>query len=72
MKGVMIWYATGGIPGTDDAAGPWQFVALDSESPYVHIPDLTSVTKLAYRAQWFDRRMRVGPFGDPTEVAISA
>ena len=71
MRGVMIWYAVGGIPTEDAAAGPWTFVALDSESPYVHIPGLAEVTKLAYRAQWQDTLGRLGPTCDPFVVGFT-
>ena len=71
MKGVMIWYAVGGIPGADVAAGPWTFVALDTESPYVHAPNLTEVVKLAYRVQWQDRMNRLGPTCDAFVVGFT-
>ena len=68
IDGVAIWYAEGGIP-TDIAE--WRFLALDTNTPYTHnVGNAESVT-IAYRAQWFDRRKRMGPFGNPVTVAVT-
>ncbi|MBI4833313.1 MAG: hypothetical protein HY811_00635 [Planctomycetes bacterium] len=48
-----------------------RFLALDTNSPYIHnVGNVTTVT-LAYKAQWFDRRKRMGPFGNPVVVAVT-
>ncbi len=68
INGVAIWVAQGGIPSDDSQ---WRFLALDTNSPYVHnVGNVTTVT-LAYKAQWFDRRKRMGPFGNPVVVAVT-
>jgi len=57
---------------TDGTVGPFQWLALDSNSPYVHnVGNAATVTKV-YRAQWYDRLKRMGPFGDMVEVAVTA
>ena len=68
IDGVAIWYAEGGIP-TDDAE--WRFLALDTNSPYIHNVGNDKTVTLAYKAQWFDRRKRMGPFGNPVTVAVT-
>ena len=72
MRAAEIWYARGGIPGSDEGAGPWQYVASDSNSPYVHYTPDTVSGVLAYRARWIDVRNRPGPFGDPVTIAYTA
>jgi len=68
IDGVGIWVATGGIP-TDPAL--WQFLALDTNSPYIHNVRNAATVTLAYKAQWFDRRKRFGPFCNPVVVAVT-
>lgn len=68
IDGVAIWYAEGGIP-TDESL--WRFLALDTNTPYVHNVGNTGSVTIAYRAQWFDRRKRMGPFGNPVTVAVT-
>ena len=68
IDGVAIWYAEGGIP-TDIAK--WRFLALDTNSPYIHSVGNNATVTLAYKAQWFDKRKRMGPFGNPVTVAVT-
>ncbi len=68
LDGVAIWYAKGGIP-TDDAE--WRFLALDTNTPYVHNVGNTESVTIAYKAQWFDRRKRMGAFCDPVTIAVT-
>ena len=68
IAGFKLWYAMGGVPA--DAAA-WQWLADDTASPHRHlVPSGTPLT-ITYRAQYFDRRMRLGPFGDPVTVTIT-
>ncbi|MCK4307022.1 hypothetical protein KAW50_02215 [candidate division WOR-3 bacterium] len=69
IDGVAIWYAEGGIP-TDNAL--WRFLALDTNSPYIHSVGNNATVTLAYKAQWFDKRKRMGAFGNPVTVAVTA
>jgi hypothetical protein len=68
IDGVNIWVAEGGIPSDESQ---WRFLAMDTNSPYVHNVGNDSTMTLAYKAQWFDRRKRLGPFCDPTVVAVT-
>ena len=69
IKGAKIWYHIGGLPTEGEK---WDFLADDTNSPYTHIINNDEPITIAYRAQYFDRRMRLGPLGDPITVAISA
>jgi hypothetical protein len=68
IDGVNIWVAEGGIPSDDSQ---WRFLAMDTNSPYIHSVGNESTMTLAYKAQWFDRRKRMGPFCDPVLVAVT-
>ncbi|HAH31730.1 MAG TPA: hypothetical protein DCL44_05385 [Elusimicrobia bacterium] len=68
IDGVAIWVADGGIPSTKDK---WRFLALDTNSPYIHNVRNDMTVTLAYKAQWFDKKKRMGPFGDPVIVAVT-
>ena len=69
IRGARIQYALGGIPAEPSG---WAFLADDTNSPYIHQLGDTAPTKIAYRAQWFDRLMRLGPFGDPAEATFTS
>ncbi|MFH1227180.1 MAG: hypothetical protein V1701_04655 [Planctomycetota bacterium] len=69
INGVALWYAEGGIPSDESQ---WKFLALDTNSPYVHNVGNDSSVTLAYKAQWFDRRKRMGPFCAPVLCAVTA
>ena len=68
INGAKIWYHMGGLP---SAGEDWSFLADDTNSPYNHIVNNNESVTIAYRAQWFDKKMRLGPLGDPITVAIS-
>jgi len=68
MSGGKIWYHVGGLP---ESLDEWRWLADDTNSPYTHIIGGAEPVTIAYRAQYFDRRMRLGPFGDPVVVTIS-
>ncbi|MEW6026754.1 MAG: hypothetical protein AB1599_05635 [Planctomycetota bacterium] len=55
ISGAKIWYRI--------ETGPWQFVADDTNSPYLHNLAITEPQNVEYRAQWFDKKMRLGVFG---------
>ncbi|MBI4722857.1 MAG: hypothetical protein HY769_07685 [Candidatus Stahlbacteria bacterium] len=69
IEGVAIWCASGGVPA--DESG-WRFLALDTNSPYIHNVANNTVITMAYKACWFDRRKRMGPFCDPVVIAVTA
>jgi hypothetical protein len=68
IKGAKLWFYFGASP-TDAAA--WQWLADDTNSPYTHIVPTGAALTVTYRAQYFDRRMRLGPFGDPATATIT-
>ncbi len=68
LDGVAIWYAEGGIPSEESG---WRFLALDTNTPYVHNVGNDASVTIAYKAQWFDRRKRMGPFCDPVTIAVT-
>ena len=49
----------------------WQFLADDTNSPYVQIIETTIPITLEYKAQWFDNSMRLGPLGDPVRATVT-
>jgi len=69
IDGVNIWVAEGGIPSDESQ---WRFLAMDTNSPYIHNVANDVTVTLAYKAQWFDRRKRMGPFCDPVVVAVTS
>ncbi|MBI5778361.1 MAG: hypothetical protein HZA49_02775 [Planctomycetes bacterium] len=52
-------------------SGPWVYVADDTNSPYLHNLGITEPTNVEYRAQWFDKRIRFGPFGETAKCTVS-
>ena len=68
IDGVNIWVAEGGIPRDESQ---WRFLALDTNSPYIHNAANDTTVTLAYKAQWFDKRKRMGPFCNPVVVAVT-
>ena len=63
IGGVKIWYRVGG--------GEWKWAGDDTNSPYRHNIDLSTCGALEYRAQWFDKKMRVGLFSTVTPATVS-
>lgn len=68
IDGVAIWVAKDGIP---KDKSQWRFLALDTNSPYIHNARNDATITLAYKAQWFDKRKRMGPFCNPVIVAVT-
>jgi len=68
IDGLAIWVAPGGIPADGST---WRFLAMDTNSPYIHnVKNDVTVTN-AYKAQWFDKNKRMGLFCSPVIVAIT-
>lgn len=63
IAGAKLWYRIG--------VGAWQFLADDTNSPYTHNFQPTDATNLEYRAQWFDKKLRSGPFSDPANCTVT-
>lgn len=63
IAGAKIWYRIEG--------GPWNFVADDTNSPYYHNFAITEPQNVEYRAQWFDKKMRSGPFSESAKCSVT-
>ena len=63
IAGVKIWYRI--------ESGPWQFVADDTNSPYDHYFSITEPLNVEYQAQWFDKKGRLGVFGDSAKCSVT-
>lgn len=63
IDGANIWYRV--------ESGPWTFVALDTNSPYNHNFAITEPQNVEYRAQWSDKKGRVGIFSETAKCAVS-
>jgi hypothetical protein len=63
IAGAKIWYRI--------ESGPWQFVADDTNSPYTHNLAITEPANVEYRAQWFDKKGRTGPFSESAKCTVS-
>jgi hypothetical protein len=63
IAGANIWYRV--------ESGPWQFVALDTNSPYNHNLAITEPQNVEYRAQWVDKKGRTGPFSETAKCTVS-
>lgn len=66
--GCEVQVARGGIP-SDEAA--WEALEIDGESPLVHAVNETEPTTFAYRARYFGKNLKFGPFGDPATCTVS-
>ncbi len=75
IAGVKLWFRI--------ETRPWQFLADDTNSPYTHnlsdlVPvgtqaglGLTEATSVEYKAQWFDKKMRTGSFGQTARCTVT-
>lgn len=68
VRGAKLWYHVGGIPSNDAA---WQWLADDTASPYLHALTGEGSLTVAYRAQYFDTHMGLGPFSDPAVATVT-
>jgi len=63
IAGANIWYRV--------ESGPWAFVALDTNSPYKHNFAITEPLNVEYRAQWVDKKGRVGIFSETAKCTVT-
>jgi len=68
LDGVAIYYAVY-VEGVENQ---FKFLAMDTNSPYIHNVENDITKTLIYKARWFDKRKRVGPFGDEVRCAVTA
>jgi len=77
IDGIAIWVAdlpagtlaqvSGGLP----TGKQWRLLGMDSNSPYMHNVGNNATVTLVYKAQWFDKQKRMGPFCAPVIVAVT-
>jgi len=63
-----IQFHRGGLP---EHEADWQFLEIDTASPFVHVVHEDVPTTYAYRACWVDTRRNRGPHGDPAVCTVS-
>ena len=63
ISGVKIYYRVGGAE--------WQWLGDDTNSPYIHNIDLSTCGALEYRAQWLDKKLRIGLFSMVAQATVS-
>ena len=63
IAGAKIWYRI--------ESGPWVYVADDTNSPYLHNFIITEPLNVEYRAQWFDKKGRLGVFGETAKCTVT-
>ena len=63
-----IQFHRGGLP---EHEADWQFLEIDTASPFVHVVHEDVPTTYAYRACWVDTRRNRGPYGDPAVCTVS-
>ena len=51
--------------------GEWEYVADDSNSPYVHNFHISKPVSVEYRSQWVDKQMRPGPFSQTVKCVVT-
>jgi len=68
LDGVAIYYAVY-VEGVENQ---FKFLAMDTNSPYIHNVENDTTKTLIYKARWFDKRKRMGPYGSEVKVAVTA
>ena len=63
LFGAQIWCRQDGAD--------WEYVAVDTNSPYTHNFSITEPAKVEYRAQWVDKQMRPGGFSQTAKCVVS-
>jgi hypothetical protein len=49
----------------------WEYVAVDTNSPYTHNFSITKPASVEYRAQWLDKQMRPGVFSETAKCTVT-
>ena len=71
IKGAKLWFHVGGFSDEPQADEDWLYLADDTRSPYVHMVASSEPVTVAYRVQYFDTKMNVGPFSDPATATVT-
>jgi len=66
--GCQIEFARGGIPEDEKQ---WTMLAIDTESPYIHLVHDTAPTTYAYRARYQGKKLTFGPYSAPATCTVS-
>lgn len=68
VKGVRLWCAPAD-PEKDLEHLSWEWLADDTRSPYLHVHRVPG--EVVYRAQYLDRKLRLGPLGQPVSASVT-
>jgi len=68
VRGVRLWWAPAD-PDKDLDHLAWEWLADDTRSPYIHIHRVPGT--VVYRAQYLDRKLRLGPLGGPVSASVT-
>ena len=68
VKGVRLWWAPAD-PEKDLEHLAWEWLADDTRSPYLHVHRVPGT--VFYRAQYLDRKLRLGPLGGPVSASVT-
>jgi hypothetical protein len=68
VKGVRLWWAPAD-PDKDLEHLAWEWLADDTHSPYLHVHRVPGT--VFYRAQYIDRKLRLGPLGQPVSASVT-
>jgi hypothetical protein len=68
VKGVRLWWAPAD-PEKDLDHLDWEWLADDTHSPYLHVHRVPGT--VFYRAQYLDRKLRLGPLGGPVSASVT-
>jgi len=68
VRGVRLWCAPA-APDTEAEHLAWEWLADDTRSPYIHVHRVPG--EVVYRAQYIDRKLRLGPLGGPVSASVT-
>lgn len=69
-RGCQLWFFIGPTPPTD--MEQYDFLATDSQTPYIHALDMADVGKtISYRLRWVNNRDEPGPWSDLITATIT-
>ena len=68
VKGVRLWWAPAD-PDKDLEHLDWKWLTDDTCSPYLHVHRVPGT--VVYRAQYIDRKLRLGPLGGPVSASVT-
>ena len=68
VRGVRLWWAPAD-PEKDLEHLAWEWLADDTRSPYLHVHRVPGT--VFYRAQYLDRKLRLGPLGGPVSASVT-